>query len=102
MGYATASSPTGPFIKSLTNPILAGKEDVVGPGGGSAVVGPHGGDWLIYTGRSLPGGAPTPPLGPPVAGGARTLRVDPLVWDDTNHPATVTVRGPTTDPQPLP
>jgi beta-xylosidase len=89
MGYAIASSPTGPFTKSLTNPILAGKEDVVGPGGGSAVIGPHGGDWLIYHGRA-------------VAGGARTLRVDPLVWDDTHDPATVSVRGPTTDPQPLP
>ena len=62
---------------------------MVGPGGGSAVAGPHGGDWLIYHGRS-------------VAGGARTLRVDPLVWDDAHNPATVSVRGPTTDPQPLP
>ena len=89
MGYAIASAPTGPFIKSLTNPILAAKDDVVGPGGGSVVIGPHGGDWLIYHGRA-------------VAGGARTLRVDPLVWDDAYNPATVTVRGPTTAPQPLP
>jgi hypothetical protein len=89
MGYAIASSPTGPFTKALTNPFLAGKEDVVGPGGGSVVVGPHGGDWLIYHGRA-------------VAGGARTLRVDPLVWDDAHDLPTLGVRGPTTDPQPLP
>ena len=89
MGYATASSPTGPFTKALTNPFLAATEDVVGPGGGSVVVGPHGGDWLIYHGRA-------------VAGGARTLRVDPLVWDDEHDTAELTVRGPTTAPQPLP
>jgi hypothetical protein len=53
------------------------------------VTGPRGDDWLIYHGRA-------------VAGGPRTLRIDPLVWNDAADPPTLTVRGPTTSPQPLP
>jgi beta-xylosidase len=89
MGYALAPSPTGPFVKPAGNPILSSTSEVIGPGGGSAVVGPHGGDWLIYHARAVPGGA-------------RTLRIDPLVWYDALDPAGLTVRGPTTSPQPLP
>jgi hypothetical protein len=89
MGYALASSPTGPFVKPSSVPILKSTADVIGPGGGSVVTGPHGGDWLLYHGRA-------------VAGGPRTLRIDPLVWNDAAHPPTLTVRGPTTSPQPLP
>jgi beta-xylosidase len=89
MGYALASSPTGPFTKPTPRPILSGTPDVVGPGGGSVVTGPDGGEWLVYHGRAAPGAA-------------RTLRIDPLVWNDHADPPTVTVRGPTTSPQPLP
>jgi beta-xylosidase len=89
MGYALASSPTGPFTKPTPGPILRGTSEVVGPGGGSVVTGPDGGDWLVYHGRAAPG---TP----------RTLRIDPLVWNDHADPPTVTVRGPTTSPQLLP
>ena len=53
------------------------------------ITGPRGDDWLIYHGRATPGGA-------------RTLRIDPLVWNDAADPPTVTVRGPTTSPQPRP
>jgi hypothetical protein len=70
-------------------PILKSTADVIGPGGGSVVTGPHGDDWLVYHGRA-------------VAGGPRTLRFDPLVWNDAADPPTLTVRGPTTSPQPLP
>ena len=89
MGYAVALSPTGPFVKPDGNPILSSTADVIGPGGGSVVVGPHGGDWLIYHGRA-------------VLGGARTLRIDPLVWADALDPPGLTIRGPTTSPQPVP
>jgi Glycosyl hydrolases family 43 len=89
MGYAFASSPTGPFVKPSSVPILKSTADVLGPGGGSVVTGPRGDDWLVYHGRATPGGA-------------RTLRIDPLVWNDTADPPTVTVRGPTTSPQPRP
>jgi hypothetical protein len=34
-------------------------------------------------------------------GGARTVRIDPLVWDDSADPPTLTVRGPTTTRQVL-
>jgi beta-xylosidase len=83
MGYALGPSPTGPFTKPMPGPILASTPDVIGPGGGSVVTGPDGGDWLVYHACA------TPDAG-------RTLRIDPLVWDDDADPPTVTVRGPTT------
>lgn len=89
MGYALGSSPMGPFSKPSAVPILKSTPDVIGPGGGSVVTGPAGDEWLLYHGRA-------------VAGGARTLRIDPLVWDDAADPPTLTVRGPTTTPQVLP
>jgi hypothetical protein len=89
MGYAVADTPTGPFTKPTATPILATTPEVEGPGGGTVVVGPAGGDWLLYHGRAA-------------AGGARTLRVDPVVWDESVVPPALRVRGPTTSPQPLP
>jgi len=90
MGYATATSPLGPFRKSPRNPILRGTAAVPGPGGGSVVAGPHGGLWMVYHGWT---GGPGNDQG-----GLRTLRIDPLVW----HGDQVTVRGPTSSPQPMP
>jgi hypothetical protein len=84
MGYATANSPTGPFVKASENPILRETESVRSPGGGMVVRGPSGGDWLVYHGRT---GAYVQP---------RTLRIDPVVW---NPDQTVRVAGPTTGPQ---
>ena len=52
MGYAYASSPTGPFAKPSSEPILKSTADVIGPGGGSVVTGPRGDDWLVYHGRA--------------------------------------------------
>jgi beta-xylosidase len=89
MGYARSSSPTGTFFKASANPVLKSTAGVIGPGGGSVTAGPHGGDWMVYHGRAI-------------AGGPRTLRIDPLVWNTAYVPARVTVRGPTTTPQPLP
>ena len=90
MGYGVGTSPLGPFAKSQGNPILKGTANVIGPGGGSVVTGPAtGADQMIYHARSAPGQP-------------RTLRIDRLVWNDAASPATVTVNGPTTTPQPLP
>ncbi|HET8950109.1 MAG TPA: glycoside hydrolase family 43 protein, partial [Solirubrobacteraceae bacterium] len=86
LGFARATSPTGPFTKPTPTPLLQTGALVDGPGGGSLVDGPHGGDWLVYHGRAWPGAA-------------RTMRIDPLEWDDSASPATVTVRGPTVDPR---
>ena len=90
MGYATSSSPMGPFTKCRCNPILHEVKGVTGPGGGSVIRGPHGGWWLAYHGWT---GGPGYDFG-----GVRNLRIDPLTWTG----ATVSVRGPTTASEPLP
>jgi beta-xylosidase len=91
MGYATSSSPTGPFSKSPGNPILAQTATVFSPGGGDRLVtGPHDGVWLVYAARSKP--FPSP----------RTLRIDPLSWaaaDSPGGPDKPVVNGPTSTPQ---
>lgn len=89
MGYATAPSPLGPFTKYARNPILRGTPHVTGPGGGSVVQGLHGGWWLVYHAWS---GSPG------YASSVRNLRIDPLQWKGES----VSVRGPTTTPQPAP
>ena len=85
MGYATSSSPTGPFTKSPLNPILTPTQTVFSPGGGDTpVVGPHGGTWLVYHGRegSLSAG--------------RTLRIDPFSWRTlATGSAAPVISGPT-------
>jgi beta-xylosidase len=91
MGYATASSPTGPFTKNPGNPILAQTASVIGPGGGDRLVtGPHNGAWLVYAARAKPSPAP------------RTLRIDPLSWAppaSPGGPEVPVVHGPTSTPQ---
>jgi hypothetical protein len=89
LGYAYAGAPDGPFTKAADNPLLATRALVVGPGGGSLVPGPHGGDWLIYHGRAA-------------LGAARTARIDPMTIDDSVTPPKVALRGPTTEPVVLP
>jgi beta-xylosidase len=84
MGYATSSSPTGPFVKSASNPVLAEAEGVLSPGGGMPVTGPRGGDWLVYHGRR--GNRANP----------RELRIDRLHFPTESS---VEVEGPTSAPQ---
>jgi hypothetical protein len=85
MGYATSSSPTGPFEKSQSNPVLAEAEGVLSPGGGMPVTGPRGGAWLVYHGRR--GSYANP----------RELRIDRLRFPTES---TLAVDGPTSAPQP--
>jgi hypothetical protein len=91
MGYATSSSPTGPFSKASA-PILAQSAAVRGPGGGDQLVtGPHGGQWLVYHGRSS-------------AAAPRTLRLDRVTWTPAASPGapdSPTINGPTATPQPV-
>jgi Glycosyl hydrolases family 43 len=84
MGYATSSSPTGPFVKSAGNPILAEAAGVLSPGGGMLATGPRGGSWLVYHGRRDRYSNP------------RELRIDPLRFPTES---TVAVDGPTSAPQ---
>ena len=87
MGYATASSPTGPFTKSSANPIFTQTSSVLGPGGGDQLVsGPHGGLWLLYAARSWSNSA------------TRTLRLDQFSWRP-GSPDTPAITGPTSSPQ---
>ena len=88
MGYATGMSPTGPFTKSPTNPILTDTKTVLGPGGGDTpVVGPHGGTWMVYharTSREAP----------------RTLRIDPFSWrSQSSGPDVPVISGPSDTPR---
>jgi beta-xylosidase len=48
IGYATAKSPMGPFVKFSGNPIAARGEKVLGPGHHSVVEGPDGKLWMVY------------------------------------------------------
>lgn len=91
MGYAVAMSPTGPFMKYPSNPILAQRASVMSTGGGDTpVVGPRGGTWIVYHGRS----------GSYAAG--RTLRIDPFLWRPLpDAPDAPMIWGPTYTPQPF-
>jgi hypothetical protein len=53
MGYAVSRSPLGPFRKPESRPFLHSRMGISGPGGGSAIIGPHGGLWLVYAARRL-------------------------------------------------
>ena len=79
MGYATMPSPLGPATEASGNPILSGTSQVYSPGGGSTVIGPDGGDWMIYHARLGGYGQP------------RELFIDPVLW---RPDGTVTVSGP--------
>ncbi len=48
IGYATASSPLGPFTKYAGNPIAGRGGKVLGPGHHCVVTGPDGKLWLVY------------------------------------------------------
>ena len=85
MGYATSTSPTGPFVKSAGNPILAEAAGVLSPGGGMLATGPRGGSWLVYHGRRGSYSSP------------RELRIDRVRFPTAS---TVAVDGPTSAPQP--
>jgi beta-xylosidase len=92
MGYATSTSPTGPFTKAAENPILASTADALSVGGGDQLVtGPHGGQWMVYAARSSSYSNP------------RKLWIDPVSWKpgaQTGDPDVPVIAGPTTTPQP--
>jgi beta-xylosidase len=82
MGYATASSPMGPFTPYSGNPILQGDGKVHGPGGGSVVTGPDGRLWMVY--HVWPGAEGYD------NGGIRNLRIDPIEWNGSEAKVHVT------------
>jgi hypothetical protein len=91
MGYATAPSPTGPFTKSPSNPILYGTPAVASPGGGGPpVTGPNGLQWMPYHGRDTDFANP------------RMLRIDRFTWqpNPSGGPAIPSISGPSSQAQP--
>lgn len=48
VGYATATSPSGPFTRAEHNPILSRSEGLFGPGHGCAVRDSRGDWWFVY------------------------------------------------------
>lgn len=48
IGYATAETPTGPFLKHPENPIAQRSDNVHGPGHHAVVEGPDGNLWMVY------------------------------------------------------
>lgn len=84
MGYASSSSPLGPFVKARSNPLLTDSASVRSVGGGSLVTGPSGGTWVVYHGRSGSYSAP------------RLMRIDRVRWGLHGRPS---IDGPTVTPQ---
>ena len=60
VGYATAGSPLGPFVKSSDNPVLEKNADkggeVTGTGHNMVLKLPGGGMYCVYHGRTAPTG----------------------------------------------
>ena len=84
-GDATLQTPLGPAVQDPANPILTDTNQVFSPGGGSTIIGPHGGDWLVYHARL---GSFTAP---------RQLFIDPILWGPGGS---VSIDGPTVAPRP--
>lgn len=91
VGYATAGSPLGPFVKSSDNPVLEKNADkggeVTGTGHNMVLKLPGGGMYCVYHGRTAP------------TGDARMVFIDPM---EVTEDGRLKVFGPTTSPQPVP
>ncbi len=91
VGYATSSSPLGPFTKSASNPVLEKNTeaggDVTGTGHNMILTLADGSMYCVYHGRTAP------------TGGKRVVFIDRM---EITPDGTLTVHGPTTGPQPKP
>jgi len=74
IGYATASTPFGPFKKHRMNPIAAKGAGVFGPGHHSVVAAPGGELWLVYHQKASSNWA-----------WDRYICIDRLKWDDAGE-----------------
>ncbi len=91
IGYATASSPLGPWMKYEANPIAEKNlsAGVSGPGHNSVTTSPDGSElFIVYHSHSDP---ENPRRG-------RTLNIDRLYFEGS----LLKVKGPTRTPQPMP
>jgi GH43 family beta-xylosidase len=90
VSYALADAPQGPWSEEvgLEGPSLLRTvpDRVIGPGHNSVIMGPDLlTDYIVYHGWDL-------------AGTARFPRIDRITWEGTRPE----IRGPTSDPQPMP
>jgi len=80
VGYATSSSPKGPWIKYSNNPVLSYTDEVSGPGHHGVVADNGGQMWMVYHSHMSPSG-----------GGDRQINIDKMNWDGNN----IIINGPT-------
>ncbi len=83
IGYATATSPLGPFTKYPHNPIAQQGNGVFGPGHHCVVTGPDDKLWMVYHQQNST-----------KVGWDRFLAIDPLWFDEQGVIHAVTTRGP--------
>lgn len=77
VGYATCAGPLGPCEKKTTNaPLLASSDAALGPGGEELFADSSGATWMAYHAWSSPNVTYA-------AGGARSLRIAPVSFDET-------------------
>ncbi len=97
VGYATATSPMGPFTKSVGNPILSNagvSHAVSGPGHNSVVRSPDDSEWFfVYHSHVHVGNLNSSNYG------IRLVNIDRMTF---NPNGTISVTGPTITPQPYP
>jgi beta-xylosidase len=93
VGYATASSPLGPWTKAPENPILRNTKDISGPGHNAFVESPDGKElYAVYHTHQLLTGGPK-----------RHLAIDLVKFiEQPGKPPRLSIEGPTTAPRPLP
>jgi beta-xylosidase len=82
VGYATSSSPLGPFTKYKGNPIARQGNGVFGPGHHCVVPGPDGRLWMVYHQQNNE-----------QRGWKRFLAIDPLWFDEQGVIHVKTTRG---------
>lgn len=88
IGYATATSPLGPFTKHAGNPIAQQGGGVFGPGHHCVVAAPDGTLWMVYHQQNSTR-----------VGWDRFLAIDPLWFDEEGVIHVKTTRG-TDEPAP--
>jgi beta-xylosidase len=88
VGYATAKSPMGPFVKHPGNPIIQRGGGVFGPGHGCVIRDAKGGLWHVYHQQQ-----------DEQIGWKRFVCIDPLWFDDKGVLHGKATRG---TPQPAP